>query len=438
MHTAACGAHAVPHAHRHLAGTVVVLVVELEQSLLKRAGIREGKPYGSVLQQQPVRETRPMRKKLPLLFGAAFFALALGACEGAEGPAGPAGPQGEQGPAGPPGPAVNMCSDCHHSDATILAVELQVAESPHGEDFRFYENRSPCSACHSHNGFTLWADGSDIGPIPTSAEFAELEFWAPINCRTCHQIHESFTGVDFALTAIEDVDILLTGNTVDFTATSDEGVTLEGNLCASCHQARIGDPWPDGSAALTTMFDITSSRFGPHYGTQANVLAGELGQVEIPGTFPIASSPMDHMAERSCTGCHFRYDAETMELDSEHTFEPAVSVCQDCHATAINFNYRGIADEVETYLEEIAYCMVAVGVAEFADPAAPSWEDLEVVTGTHPEPYAAAWVNWEAFHADGSHGVHNPDYARTVLGNTLELLESQDATCATPPVVPAL
>lgn len=375
-----------------------------------------------------------MRRKLPLLFGAAFFALALGACEGPEGPQGPAGPQGQQGQQGIPGAdgenALNTCSDCHHADATIVAVEHQVAQSPHGEEFPFYEDRNPCSACHSHNGLTIWAE---TGEMPGAEEFADVEFWAPINCRTCHQIHETFTGDDFALTSIDAVDLMLTATEMDFTATTDEGVVLNGNnLCSTCHQGRIRDPWPDGSADMTSTFEITSTHFDTHHSPQASIVGGALGQIEIPGAFNIPSNQLHdpHGAERGCTGCHMDYDPTAMELSNDHDFDVEVETCQACHATATDFDYHGVQTSVQATLDEILACLVAEGVAA-VDPVT---GEAHPVLGTYPEPYAAAWVVWASVTYDASFGVHNPGYVQTLLGNTQAMLEANSALC---PVVVA-
>ena len=53
------------------------------------------------------------------------------------------------------------------------------------------------------------------------------------------------------------------------------GSAHTGMACAECHQGRISSPWPSATAPMSQTFRVTSSHFGPHYGTQANVLAAE-------------------------------------------------------------------------------------------------------------------------------------------------------------------
>jgi hypothetical protein len=69
-------------------------------------------------------------------------------------------------------------------------------------------------------------------------------------CRTCHEIHTTYTDADWALATTDAVALIASGETFD---------GGEGNLCATCHQARrqigeavdgmveIGSHWgPDG------------------------------------------------------------------------------------------------------------------------------------------------------------------------------------------------
>ena len=107
-----------------------------------------------------------MRRKLPLLLGATFLAFSAMACEGPTGPRGPEGPQGEPGEPGDPGEpgqdALNTCSDCHSSDATIVAIEDQYEHSAHGMmETNAREGFSNCDDCHTSQGFVNHVAGAD-------------------------------------------------------------------------------------------------------------------------------------------------------------------------------------------------------------------------------------------------------------------------------------
>lgn len=376
-----------------------------------------------------------MRRKLPLLLGATFLAFSVVACEGPAGPQGDRGPAGEVGPTGPTGPAgtnaLNTCSDCHSSDATIVAIEQQFDMSPHG--FGNFEVRGPdyaggaCAACHTSQGFV-------------AAQTGEAADWtggaASMNCRTCHEIHTTFEGDDYALTATDPVEIRLTGNTVDFPG-------VGGNLCTDCHQGRIAATWPSADAPMTQDFTITSSHFGPHYSPQANVYAGEIGQTF--GTVSGENAFFGPHDEIGCTGCHMALGhtgfTPTPSGPAGHSFQPTTVVCADCHDA--DFNYGGVQTEVSSTLVALGDCLEAEGIVEIHSTALGNiladhggLDDIEYhpVPGTYPEPFVAAYVVWAALLEDGSYGVHQPRYAPSLAANTLAFMEANSTLC---PVVTA-
>ncbi|NJD20489.1 MAG: hypothetical protein FIA95_14560, partial [Gemmatimonadetes bacterium] len=211
-----------------------------------------------------------MRKGWSSIAAAIALLAFAAACEGPTGPAGPAGPAGAAGaagatgatgPVGPAGPAgkngqdVNQsCTQCHAGNTKLYAKQLQYENSQHGEGETFFENRASCAACHTHEGF--------LERIATGAQSASANVNnpTPVNCRTCHQIHKTFSSADYALTTTKPVALwATTGKTVDFGASV-------GNLCAQCHQARVISPMPALGGPNVT---VTSSRYGTHHGPVA-------------------------------------------------------------------------------------------------------------------------------------------------------------------------
>jgi hypothetical protein len=79
------------------------------------------------------------------------------------------------------------------------------------------------------------------------------------DCRTCHQIHTTYTGADWALETDAPVVMVTSG------ATFDGG---SGNLCANCHQARRylagfaakDRPWHQVCRELPASTPTTASR----------------------------------------------------------------------------------------------------------------------------------------------------------------------------------
>ena len=378
-----------------------------------------------------------MRRKLPLMFGAFFLAFAAGACEGPRGPEGPAGPEGPRGPEGPAGQdgqdgtnALNTCSDCHSSDATIVAIEQQFASSAHG--FGNYEVRGPsyaggsCVACHTSQGFVAAATG-------TTADYSGGA--ASMNCRTCHQIHTTYEGEDFALTTTDPVTLRVTGNEIDV---SGDGVPGS-NLCASCHQARDRAPYPSYDAAAADSFAVTSSHYGIHYGTQANLYQGQLPTELLYGlTQGTTYSPH---ANPSCLGCHMGLGAAVDSVGMSgatpggtlfHNFAPDDElICDACHGASDGFDHGTVRSTLMTDLTALAQCVEAEGVATVHLDSDSIIDDIHVVTDTFPETHVAAYLVTASVFHDGSWGAHNPSFITALVDSVRANMDrnSTNAAC---------
>ncbi len=354
-----------------------------------------------------------MKRKLPLLFGALFLAFAAGACEGPQGPEGPAGPQGETGATGPAGAdgtnALNTCSDCHTSDATLVAIETQYGASMHGSGATFERNEEPCNQCHTSQGFTANLDGTTMAVVENPAR---------VNCRTCHQVHTTYTGDDFAL-ATTDAVSLIRGGTFDITALGAQ-TDASANLCANCHQAReVGD-------LTAATFDITSPYFGNHHGPQSQMLSGQ-GAFDLPGqTMPTGGGFGSHV-DIGCVGCHMQdaYGAQagghTWSMTYDYHGSELINndgTCDDCHSTSsgtwmVFGNPGTLRDSVQTALDSAAVLLQAQGIVDATNHA---------VVGTYDTDLVKAFLNWNMILEDRSLGTHNPTYAKGVLQATIDYL----------------
>src|SRR3972149_936544 len=250
-------------------------------------------------------------KKMLVLLGVLIASMVVfTACAGEPGPAGPAGPAGPDGPAGPAGESVSAadltCTECHNDTTLILSKQAQFKElSVHGTGEAFLRGEgTDCAGCHGSEG-TKARINAGLPPHDPSVE--GVTDVSPFNCRTCHNIHTTYTKDDFSLTGGEKPVVLeKTGGTFD---------GGKGNLCANCHQIRNDLPWGGGGNIA-----VTSSRFGPHYGIPAPMLLGE-------GGLGVTGSPSPHYAqvEDTCVACH-------MGEEFNHTYLPVVERCQACHA----------------------------------------------------------------------------------------------------------
>lgn len=353
-----------------------------------------------------------MRRRVPILACASLLAFMLAGCEGPMGPAGPsgpAGPAGPQGPAGSVGPAgqdVNEnCTQCHNEKTDLFARQVQYQASGHYVNGNFERSTTDCAPCHTNEGFLeVLATGAE-----TTAK--DIENPSPPNCRTCHQIHTTYTDADFALTTTAPVALrAAVGTTVNFG---------KGNLCASCHQGRPLDVVPAIGGPNVT---IASSRYGMHHSPVAEVLGGKgLFAFSGPATVP-GGAHIHGGSSVGCATCHMAtaFGAQAgghtfnMSYDYHGATVDNVAGCMTsgCHSSVTDFSKGGVQADVKAKLDELAGLLRTKGIMA----AAPS---VSSVSGSFPGSVAAAFVNWQVINEDKSLGIHNPDYVLAILTNTI-------------------
>jgi len=339
------------------------------------------------------------------------LALVLASCAGSEGPAGPPGAAGPEGAAGPPGPAAEVsaadlsCTECHNDTTLIVSKEAQFREnSVHGTGEAFIRGEgTACAGCHGTEGAKARINA---GLPPHDPSVVGIVNVSPFDCRTCHNIHTTYTRADFSLTGGEQpVFMEMTGGTFD---------GGQGNLCANCHQVRNAAPTATGGNV-----EVTSSRFGPHYGIPAPMLLGE-------GGLGVTGSPSPHYAvvENTCVTCH-------MGDERNHTYLPDVERCQACHTDAEDFDIDGVQTEVAAMLEELHTLFVD---GKLLNPDTDLWGIYDPATGTWSNPSAdapltvteavanAMW-NYKFVVYDLSEGVHNSAYTKALLEASLEAMK---------------
>jgi hypothetical protein len=282
------------------------------------------------------------------------------------------------------------CTECHNDTTLLAGKEATWSTTLHatGESF-LRGTSSSCAGCHSGGAFSERV-AAGLGPH-------EVEAGDPNptrqDCRACHAIHTTYTAeADFALETTDPVALYAI-----------EGVTFdggEGNLCANCHQPRRAFP-----EAENGMITGITEHWGPHHGPQSAMLLGVAGA----GVEGSASSHYK-LVEGTCVACH-------MGESANHTFEPEVAACLECHDDAENFDIEGVQTEVQAMLDELGDLLVAEGVlSENGPDGHPTVEEA-------PEGVAIALYNWiYVAHEDKSLGVHNPDYTRDLLQAGLDAL----------------
>jgi hypothetical protein len=281
------------------------------------------------------------------------------------------------------------CTECHNDTTIITGKKFSWQTSLHGsgEAADYAGGRASCAGCHSGGAFK---EMIAAGQTPATFEADVIEVTHQ-DCRTCHQIHMTYTGEDWALTTADPVALYAFED-----ATYDGGT---GNLCGVCHQPRRIMEAENG------IVNWDSTHYGPHHGPQTAMLLGIGGAGEAAEGSPAAHYSM---VENTCVACH-------LGENGNHTFEPSVAACTGCHADAESFDLNGTQTEVEEKLEVLAGLLVAKGMW---DP-----ETNEPVVGEYPEAEAAAMWNYVFIHhEDSSRGVHNPSYTRALLDASIAAL----------------
>ena len=169
----------------------------------------------------------------------------------------------------------------------MYAKQVQYNASVHRLGGNFERNGSRCAGCHTHEGFM-----ERMMTDPTNDQIsAAVSNPTPVNCRTCHKIHQNYDLTDYELTYPAPVT-LFNGGTVDFG---------NGNLCINCHQSRPYEV-PDMANDSTA---ITSSRWGTHHGPQSAMIFG-LGGFHIAGSvdYPPEGSGHQSVIADGCITCH--------------------------------------------------------------------------------------------------------------------------------------
>ena len=338
--------------------------------------------------------TKRMLVLLGILLVSAVLFTACAGPQGEQGPAGPAGPTGPAGPAGPAGESAMLtatdlsCTECHNDTTLITGKKAAWEESLHGSGEAYVRGtNASCAGCHSGGAFSLRVvAGLNPGEVENGDPNPTRQ-----DCRTCHQIHTTYTGADWALETTDPVDLAFVDG-----ATFDGG---KGNLCVQCHQPRRDFP-----VAENGVITGISTHWGPHHGPQSAMLLGVGGSVE--------GKPASHytLVENTCVTCH-------MGEGASHTYEPSVATCQACHADAENFDINGVQTETQARLDELGQLLVDAGV--LSDITA----DGHPTVTEAPEGVATALYNWIYIaHEDKSLGVHNSAYTKALLDASFEAL----------------
>ncbi|MGI9532823.1 hypothetical protein [Lutimonas sp.] len=329
------------------------------------------------------------------------------------GPAGEDGIDGVDGVDGVSGTA--ECAACHNVSTTEEVHASYLFSGHYNENMDHgdgplsqYANRgfpgglaSACTACHTSDGYIDWAETG----IPMVGSAPVYPGTQTITCTTCHSKHSTFDfendGFDYALRFIAPIELIADASyTIDYGAED-----ASSHTCASCHQPR--SKFED--SLLENGNVNVGGRFGPHYGAQSTLLEGIQG-AEIAGSLPYdAPTSAAHRSGSSCTSCHM---GESIDLNiGKHSWNWTETSCTTCHTNGVPTEVAGFAEDVATLKD------LLVDKGLLTPEGSP-------VPGEYPVSEASALWNYRMMYYDHSNGVHNPNYAKALVKNSIEALSA--------------
>jgi hypothetical protein len=297
------------------------------------------------------------------------------------------------------------CMDCHGNSQLITAKVFQWERSVHATGGHYERNTASCAGCHTSQGF--------LDRLATGGTTASMDIENPLpqNCYTCHMIHTTYTEEDWAFTQTQPVTFWVGGETVDLG---------KGNLCISCHQARVPDPAlpPVGENAT---YMVTNKRYGPHHGAQGVLFTGSSAYKVGTG---YENSSHTTLVPDACITCHmakvlganlagghtFRVESEEGELNTNG--------CALCHTDedALLDRVDEVQAEIANLLDSLGNKMHDLGLLD---------ADLEyaVVPQEFTSVQLGVLWNYQFVKEDKSGGVHNYKFTKTLLENSITALE---------------
>jgi hypothetical protein len=271
----------------------------------------------------------------------------------------------------------------------------------------------------------------------SNASYVGTATVAEVYCTTCHAVTNANdphkTGIPWTpgsfplLVEPDGGPINLERSPLTSAVTGTEGANFgPGDTCMWCHRSRM-----DITNTLTLTDNlITSIHWGPHEGPQGDITTG-LGGYQF-GTFVYGEST--HEQKLSCIDCHMVSVTGNSNVP-DHSFNPNVSACVNCHAGTTNFDINGFEGNMKTALTEIETWLDAHGLltrsasAPYAQLGAlvgdGNWGlDNPIPSGALTVPggfasltqdQAGALYNYILVARGGAYGVHNPKYVEELL-----------------------
>jgi hypothetical protein len=280
---------------------------------------------------------------------------------------------------------INGCGRCHSGSVRLSLLENQTKELP--------------------------TNDADIGIV----------------CATCHDPHQTnayLVQLRNPVSSTNDYFMPTNGAFASFYQTNI-------NICAQCHN-HAGASW-------------TNNECEPHHSLQYNMLLGTIGESEF-GLPPYMPGAHALLITNQCAGCHMQttpFVSDAQPGDTGHSFKVGTNyaVCINCHYTTntplnqflmtivVTAVTEEISNEIQAVKFDLDYWATNKAPAslmdkyktlawEYTTPGGlssggpgPNAEEQLLI----PDTIRMARFNLYVVQNDGTFGIHNPDYAATLL-----------------------
>jgi hypothetical protein len=318
------------------------------------------------------------------------------------------------------------CGNCHAIDALQQRVGGNVVTSDDG------------GVAHLASGELQYRD--PVTHALSNANYSGTATVAEVYCTTCHAVtnandpHKTgipWTPGSFPLQVAGDAGTVFVEKSPDTTAVTgtNAGNFGPGDTCMWCHRSRV-----DVTNYIGATNKITSVFWGPHEGPQADIFTGA-GGYHFKGQ---SYGQSTHEQKLSCVDCHMVNVADNSNVP-DHSFNPNLSACKQCHATATTFDVNGFESQIQAAMTEIETWFNSQGFLTRATaapyvPLTPAqlgdgnWaKDLPTPGasfdgGLLTQDQAGALYNYILVARDGASGVHNPKYVAQLLYDSYNAL----------------
>jgi len=405
-------------------------------------------------------------------------------CESCHGPQGPGiggDAHGLNNPMGDPRKTLSadVCATCHGEPLRHARYQQWQLSGHANYELAIDEGDSGnCSRCHTVNGFLEWLpilldNDPNTDPLANITVDWDTDEIHPQTCQTCHDPHDSgnISGDN------TNAPVRISGDTPPLIAGFQVLDVGRGAICMTCHNTRRG---LRNDTVYADYAGTSEQVRAPHPGAQTDVLVGQnayLGAVGLRGSHSFL--------ENTCVTCHMEATPPPADLSynlsgTNHTFFARNDICADCHtgltADVIQGPVEMKLEELKGLLEQAHLDLLRAqvnagntidldGDATITSPADVVSVEFDESRGSQaltvtlmggmsfgpismgninvvpamgsPARYytvmndalsKAGW-NWALISADGSKGVHNPNFVNQVLDNAIGALQGETQPC---------